>query len=146
MKNFPDLREFLLLRESDDVYKRSPHRSDPILDREGFSKAQELVYRYDIAKASWEKYGDEGPPIGSKVVTLFAGHGGGPGCIRIFLGDVEGKGTHFYLSRTEKKDDQRSVVTKDIWWMVIQPVEDADWNGWEKDRVKNLWKSLYPND
>ena len=40
---------------------------------------------YLTAKASWEKYGNCGPPIGSKVETLRAGFSGGSGAIRFIL-------------------------------------------------------------
>ena len=68
-----------------------------------------LVY-YDIAKHQYEKYGDS-PPIGSKVITLVSGHGGGPGCIRTLSLDEKYK-DYYVLTR----DDGVSLVNKNYWY------------------------------
>jgi hypothetical protein len=80
MNEFMTLREFMELK--DPISKdRSAHRGGLLasctqkkLGRFTTSSAEDILMRYDIAKTSWEKYGPEGPPIGTKVVTLVCVH------------------------------------------------------------------------
>lgn len=127
MKEFISLREFLLLK--DPFYKdnsRSVHRGDYLDYRKGWSMAEEAVMRYDIAKASWEMYGDEGPPFGSIVRTLQSGHGGGPGVEATLTGLFERDPRCFLLTRKEKdsfyktEHEEHSLVERTQWWVHIK--------------------------
>lgn len=120
MEKFYSLREFLLLKDPSYDDGRSIHR---IIDR-----AENFVKLYEIAKASWEKYGDSGPPIGCTVMTLVAGHGGLGGDIRKFKGD-SGCAGYFAISRLIRNyngcsEEAISLVNKEFWWLEIKVVED----------------------
>lgn len=135
MREFMDLRSFLLLK---DPYSsicgselRPAHRND-MLDYRRICKAEDLIERYDIAKASWELYGSDGPPIGVKVKMLFAGHGGGPGVIRRFEGTFQLDPRFFAVSRMRERnhsipdDDCKdlSLVEKCQWWLHMQVINN----------------------
>ena len=114
MKRFPSLRDFLLMKDPTHSYKMSAHRD--------YRHAENFVELYDIAKASWEKFGDDGPPIGSKVETLTAGHGGGEGLIRTFEGICQYDKRFFNLSRVEGDRKILSSVMRTYWWIEIKAV------------------------
>lgn len=132
MKQFMDLREFMMLK--DPLYKkksdeRSVHRNEVFDWRKGLSNAEDVLMRYDIAKASWEKYGDEGPPFGSKVQTLHSGHGGGPGVIATLAGIFDRDKRFFLLTRKErdsfhKEREGQSIVERTQWWVHIKVIEE----------------------
>lgn len=119
MKKFPSLRKFLLLKDGTFPISRSIHR-DPFC-------AEDFVKLYDIAKASWEKYGDNGPPVGVNVEMLTAGHGGGAGVIRKFEGEHPRHREYFCVSREEIYFDmiekKLSLVDKPFWWCAMRVVE-----------------------
>lgn len=134
MKEFISLREFLLLTEPRDKFHRPIHRNELLADSSNtLSNSQDLVRRYDIAKASWEKYGDEGPSFGSKVETLYAGHGGGPGVLAVLTGIYSHDEHDFLLTRQERYHDGRSWVEKEgtslversYWWAMIRVIEES---------------------
>lgn len=89
MQEFMSLREFLLLknplcptRSALSEIGRMRHNEIKLT-----SYGEDLVERYDIAKASWMKYGVEGPPVGVQVEMLEHGHGSAfIGAIRTFEG------------------------------------------------------------
>lgn len=108
-KEFYSLREYLLLTEkyvTPGFTARSLHNNQSMIyaDRRGENIRNEyikkynvhpnecyavnIVAHYDIAKASWEKYGNAGPPVGCKVITLVDGHNGRSGAIRDFNGII----------------------------------------------------------
>jgi hypothetical protein len=51
-----------------------------------FAPAPYWLQWYKVAKASYEKWGPEGPPVGTKVITLRAGFGGPALIVRTFKG------------------------------------------------------------
>lgn len=110
------LEEFLSLPDSDD----KSEFLKPMVGRD-------WLWLYNSAKASYEQYGEEGPPVGTKVTTLFAGHGGGAGAIRTFVGVYWADERFFVLSRREKdeKEDRISLVNRKYWWREILPREVA---------------------
>jgi len=121
-KEFISLREYLLLCEPwDNPPYRSIHKNES-LDHSCFDMAQDLVKRYDLAKLLYEKYGDEGPPINSFVMTLHSGHGGRVGCKRKFIGTNPEDDRLFLLEDVNDPHNQRSLVDKVHWWNEICPV------------------------
>lgn len=124
MKEFMGLREFLLLKYTIDTYPPRPVYNGELLPSKDWRDfGGDLVRRYDYAKASWEKYGEEGPPIGSKVMTLQGGHGGGVWVQRIFEGIYDRDSRFFSISRIENGQKQISIVERDVWWAIIMVVE-----------------------
>lgn len=132
MKEFYSLREFCLLSEQCPVeyrYPRSIHKNE-CLDN-NHSAAKDIVQRYDIAKASWERYGDGGPPVGSRVRTLQSGHGGGIGVEGIFGGEYEHDKREFVIQRKEidygfdrtQVREKKSLVLKAFWWAQIRVID-----------------------
>ena len=81
--------------------------------------AKDWLWLYDRSKKSYLQYGAEGPPVGSTVTTLFAGHGGGPGSIRRFEDIHDDR--WFYLSNRESNGRGISLVFRDQWWREIAP-------------------------
>jgi len=110
MKKFHTLRQFLLLQ---DETNRSIHRT--------FYDAEDVIRRYDKAKESWNKYGDN-PPFGSKVSTLQAGCGGGEGegVLRTLAGIYPDDKRFFQLSRK----DSSSIIWREFWWTAFEVVEE----------------------
>lgn len=118
MENFLSLREFLLLEEPlSDIVKRSAFGM--------IEYPQFFVELYDKAKRSWEKYGDVGPPIGSKVRMLKS-----PGRIKRFDGVYKYDDRFFQLSykiRNWWGDDvvKTSISYRDQWWLEFEVVEEV---------------------
>ncbi len=86
---------------------------------------QNYLDRYYIAKSSYLRFGEEGPPIDSVVETLISGHGGGAGVHRIFKGIYEEDPRFFLLCRQNptERDSGESLVERALWWREIQVVE-----------------------
>lgn len=86
------------------------------------------IDRYRIAKGSYIRFGDDGPPIGSIVKTLASGHGGGPGLHKKF-GLYESDSRFFSLTWEHAKvsagreDYGCSLVERAFWWREIQLAE-----------------------
>src|SRR5271170_62605 len=92
MKEFMDLRTFMLLGDL-------PGDNRPF---SVYMTGPDWLKLYDCAKASWDQYGDQGPPIGSKVESLRAGHGNfRSGAIRTFEGIYDLDSRFFTISRQE---------------------------------------------
>ena len=115
MKKFPTLREFLLLQDPTYKYPRSIHN--------GNYPAEHFVELYDIAKTSWENFGDGGPPYTSKVKMLVAGHGGDAGVIRTLIGSHNNDPRFFIVARYQNDKDMISLVLKQYWWLQMQYIE-----------------------
>jgi len=125
---FMSLREFLLLEEDDG---RPAHRD--------CKRAGAFVALYDIAKESWLKYGSEGPPVGSGVLTLQAGHGGMAGVKRTFEGKHEEDNSYFSLSYIADEGNpwarkQLSLVKARIWFVSFMVVDGKDKDAWKFTR------------
>jgi hypothetical protein len=103
---------------------------DSTEDREFYKSltGKEWLWLYDTCKKSFEKYGEDGPPIGSVVTTLWAGHGGGPGAVRKFTGKYWSDDKWFAISRGE--ENSVSLVSVKYWWREIVP-GDLPWRGQE---------------
>lgn len=91
---------------------------------------------YKQAKQSYDKYGDEGPPIGALVRTLVAGHGGGAGVVRKFGGIYEADPRFFYIIEQKEKDVnfQKSLLERAYWWRSIYVVDNS--------KTKSIFKDL----
>jgi len=110
VKRFLTLRKFLLLTEP-----CSKHHSSFGCTAE----PKKFVEWYDKAKASWEKYGDIGPPIPSKVRTLRGGFGcPSAGYIRTLGVSVKYPG-YFILVR----EGGVSLSSREQWWIDFEVVE-----------------------
>lgn len=123
MSDFITLREFLQITPDYDP-GRPAHR-----DR----AAIEYVALYDLARASWERFGDAGPPVGSQVMILESGHGCGmpsfhngkfSGVTRTFDGIYPHDDRFFAVSRPGKYGHAISLVNRSYWWMQMAPVEE----------------------
>lgn len=67
---------------------------------------------YETARASFEKYGPEGPPYGTEVKTLRPGFGGKAGVIRTLVEYTSGPERYIGL----KRDDGLSISERAHWW------------------------------
>lgn len=116
MKDFISLGEFLLLPANS--YEK------PFREFWKHKTGTQWYYWYRLAKASFEQFGIDGPPIGSSVITLVSGHGGSGKDQRIFKGPAEDK-RFFLISR----GDETSWVNKDTWWreIVCSNPEPTNW-------------------
>ncbi len=85
---------------------------------------EEWIFRYNLAKEQWEKYGDN-PPIGSEVMVLVNGHDTTTPeltkpkhldyCARRIISAEEDQ--FFKLTKPDKKTyDRDSCVDKAFWW------------------------------
>jgi len=111
MGKFYDLREFLLLKDPDRD-NVSIHCGEPLSRN---SIAEDLVNRYDIAKRSWETYGDKGPPIGSRIITLRSGFGGSAGVVLTLSSYYDGD--HFVAV---DGSGRKFLVRRNMWWIDIR--------------------------
>lgn len=131
MKPFMSLREFLLLRDTTARYDTSVFRGGMMPSKRGgispYSHQEDSVHRYDAAKASWEEFGQDGPPVGTKVEMLEAGHGGLEGAIRTMEGISRSDPRFFEVSRTElsysfnKVEKRISLVCRETWFVHMRP-------------------------
>jgi hypothetical protein len=107
MKDFMTLEEFLA----------------PFDDRGCCHTSTSWVYLYRLAKASFEQFGDQGPPVGAKVITLVNGHGGNGCDIRTFAGDYNEDFFGIKKPATDYDSERISLVDKAIWWRQIVSLE-----------------------
>ncbi len=111
ISKFMTFEEFLSLKDPHYDYPRSAHNL--------MLQPQNWIQYYKCAKANWEMFGDDGPPIGSEVITLRPGHGGGEDELRTILsiedGFIYGRvgGPYFILSR----HNGISLVEIKLWWL-----------------------------
>lgn len=129
MTEFISLEEFLLLPETN--YKEF---------REFYKHKTGTQWWcwYQLAKASFNQFGESGPPIGSKVFTLVSGHGGGGGNQRIFGGQYLDKDNNPFKDANEnyfflKYENEKSLVNKSSWWREIISIETVDLPPFPKD-------------
>lgn len=130
-KSFISLAEFLCLADPYDPkyltaeFFRSHWRITP--------RAENWPKYYELAKKSFEKYGQEGPPLGCEVITLQSGHCGSGGDIRVFDGvfSRDERCFQIYDPAFSKKEDSLSLVPRAIWWADIFVLEDGyNWREW----------------
>jgi len=114
MTEFPSLREFMLLN---DCEGRSVWEG-----RWTCMSPAEWVARYDEAKRSWETYGDE-VPFGKTVMTLFPGHGGGAGMLKLLVGFYGGDDRFYHL--VDQDTGHSSISDVAHWWTEFAVVETA---------------------
>jgi hypothetical protein len=106
MKEFISLEEFLDLLDPRYDYPRSAHSIS--------IQPNQWVQYYKCAKSNWEKFGDNGPPIGTEVITLRPGHCGSEDGIRKIIQIEDGVGgPYFVLS----KSDNASLAEIKLWWL-----------------------------
>lgn len=87
---------------------------------------------YEIAKQSFEMFGNDGPPMNSDVITLTNGFNGTGGNIRI-LGNYDDR--FFSLSRYPD-DPHVSISYRLTWWRDFAPYPDIF------DKQKSLAKRI----
>ena len=75
------------------------------------------VKYYHCAKSNWEKYGDGGPPVGEKVVTL---SGGREGQNRVIGERQPGR---FPYMKLMKNDEEYEIVEYKFWWLHVSVPE-----------------------
>ncbi len=127
------LREFLLLKE--DYHREGfPDRSIFTCNyfhhseySRGYSIQESSVHWYDIAKKSYEKYGDEGPIFDFSlsneritVITLMNGHGGDAGVKRTLGGIYQENANYFYLINESAVTENKggiSLVPRKNWFV-----------------------------
>lgn len=128
MDTFPDLRDFLLLRDPIDTRWGGKSAFGSGITQLGYRRglnAFEVAVRvYDVAKASWERHGDAGPPVGTTVQLLESGHGGSSGVIRTVVGVYERDPRFFELGRSN--GPEISIVERENWWLHMRPYADRD--------------------
>lgn len=112
MKEFMSLQDFMLLNDPTYTYKRRFFTD--------YKSGDEWIRFYNIAKASFEKYGSS-PPEKCKVRTLCAGYGGPAGCIRKFGGEYKWDKRYFQIIEPTHK--QVGLVLKEYWWARIKVIE-----------------------
>lgn len=127
MKNFPSLEQFLLQESQDKLIIK-------------LMKATSWLAYYQLAKASFEQFGESGPPVNSKVIAFFAGHGGNGFNTRIFGGECNS--LYFKLINrniepvSRKEVESISLVEKETWWRDIVSIEPATEFGELPDFIK----------
>jgi hypothetical protein len=138
MEQFITLRQFCLLKDPNDRKDMPPRDLRPGngaylpgCDRRGWWHGRDVVARYDLAKESWERFGDAGPPPGTRVVSL------GDGRYYVLEGAYPGDDRFFAAKEVGSKDDRRMLVDKAVWWALIIPAdhpfctERRPWLRWE---------------
>ncbi len=127
---FISLAEFLNLADPlDTKYFRSHWRIIP--------RAENWTKYYELAKENFEKYGEAGPPVGCRVITLQPGHGGSPGQRRTFDGvfprDERCFQIYYIDEHYQKGEKQLSLVARSLWWAEIAVIDEAsyDWREWK---------------
>lgn len=114
---FISLAEFLVLPDDYDGREFNHHKTGPF-----------WLKWYEVAKASYEKYGPDGPPIGTKVITLRAGFGGGGLDIRTFTGIYTDDPRYFLLEHRYRRsgydETTRSLSARNTWWRDFCVKED----------------------
>lgn len=109
---FMSLETFLDLTHAYDG--RSIHRNELLASSSNtLSIAQDLLRRYKIARDSWVQFGDDGPPLGTWVRTLY-GSDGGSG---VFLGSDDQAPLEFLILVSPER---RQVIDRVHWWAFIQ--------------------------
>jgi hypothetical protein len=77
---------------------------------------------YELAKRSFEVFGENGPDVGSNVITLVNGHCGMGFNLRVFNGSLNE--VFFELSVPDERST--SLVEKTKWWKEIVSVKMQD--------------------
>lgn len=108
MQTFHTLDEFLVLPDS--YYQP---------EREFFQHktGREWLELYSQAKTAWEKYGDEGPPVGT---DLFYYHHKS----RVIMGGTYDRDPRFFeVKYMMGRTTRTALVEKALWWRSVR-----DWN------------------
>jgi hypothetical protein len=121
MNQFPDMRDFLLLK--------NPINPVFLLFQGRLLEAAEMVFLYDTAKASWEEYGDDGPPPESKVVMLSPGFGKLGGAVAKLRGIEAGDPRFFELYQAASSEwgssEAVALVMRECWWAHMKVLEKS---------------------
>lgn len=121
--NFMTLEEFLAFEAEPGIKGREG--SPFFMARYGFGW---LAY-YKVAKFSFEKYGEKGPPIGSEIITLRIGFGGSAGSERIFQGLYDDDPRFFVLMGS---DSSISLSNVKCWFRDFAVITDFDYKALRK--------------
>ena len=118
-KPFMTLEEFLLLEDPvDRQYKRSIFKT--------LSSSTYWVARYKVAKKSYDRYGEEGPPPGTTMVMMEAGHGGMGGVHRLLKGIYERSPVFFEMIRKGYDGkEESSLAIRQFWYVVMAHPDDV---------------------
>ena len=104
----------------DFIAQEDPHRIHYMTGR------QFLCY-YQLAKASYLQFGEDGPPVGAKVITYFTGHGGVGHNTRIFGGNYGSSSDSDYFELNDPSALHNragiSLVENETWWRHFAPVD-----------------------
>lgn len=111
---FMTLEEFLAL-DDDDGREFSQYHTGPF-----------WLKWYEVAKASYLKYGSGGPPVGTMVITLRPGFGGMGLDVRTFTGVYESDDRYFSLQYTygHSRHTQTCLSHRKTWWRDFCVQED----------------------
>ena len=132
-------RQFALLRDPGRDYPASPHRGEQLDWRRCPYPGPDLVRRFEIAEESWDLYGPDGPPIGTRVEWLQSG-----GLKEVIDVGERFAGTYgkeelgyIHLCGTER-DARPSVIDRRIWWLFIRPWVES-WKEREEGLMPQDW-------
>ncbi len=128
MESFPSIKEFLCLKDPNSKYGESMHQIK--------LWPEQLVAYYNCAKANWEKFGDEGPPIGTKVITLLPGFDGEENAKRTITQKIEATGGPYF--ELERSADRVTWARISLWWMLFTVPELSPFHkdrGWDYRRL-----------
>lgn len=109
MISFPTLEEFLVFKDETGSY-----------DYTSLPGKIWLVW-YNLSREAYFLCGDEGPPIGSKVITLRDGFGGSKGSIRKIVATSEPRFDNYFLLRSLEKNNSQYLSYKPTWWRDLYP-------------------------
>lgn len=132
--SFITLAQFMNLADPlDTKFFRSAWRINP--------RPEYWTKYYEVARESFETYGEAGPPFGSKVICLQPGHGGSSGVIRVFDGLYPSDERFFQVyysdtSRNKNGEKAISLVTRSIWWSFIAVVDERVLGNYREHKSK----------
>jgi hypothetical protein len=130
METFLSIEEFLCLKDPNCKYDTSMHQVK--------LWPEQLVAYYNCAKANWERFGDEGPPIGTKVIALTPGFNGEENSERTITKKVEETGGPYFVLERRAGDVDVSWARVNFWWMLFTIPELSPFHkdrGWDYRRL-----------
>lgn len=92
---------------------------------------------YELAKASYLKFGIDGPPIDSNVIVYFNGAGGNGFDRRKFIGSRDS--VYFNLKSEFGHESSTFIYEKINWWKYFVPYEliECDFNpNWLRKKIR----------
>ena len=134
---FISLEQYLLATEAWSDSKCDPRSAWRVMMR-----AEKWPVLYALSKASYEKFGLNGPSAGTCVMTLQNGHcSSSGGSQRVVVGDYLENPRYIELCVAFKKsegDRWTSIVERAAWWTeIVELPEDFDSNWRKYDQLFN---------